>query len=117
MSVRPVVEIRGLVELAPAVLLRDGPRDCVTPTHVGPPARPHHADPPLAATRCRPFPFPPAPRRPPRPIGRPLYVLAVSKPGLINRQRMWKLDSLITGALGAAVAQVLIRSMYRMIRK
>jgi hypothetical protein len=36
---------------------------------------------------------------------------------MIGRERMWKLVSLITGALGAFVAQVLMRAIYRMIRK
>jgi len=36
---------------------------------------------------------------------------------MIGRERMWKLESWITGALGAFVAQVLIRAIYRMIRK
>jgi hypothetical protein len=36
---------------------------------------------------------------------------------MIGRERMWKLVSWITGALGAFVAQVLIRAIYRMIRK
>ena len=36
---------------------------------------------------------------------------------MINRERIWKLESWISGALGAFVAQVLIRAIYRMIRK
>jgi len=35
----------------------------------------------------------------------------------ISRERVWKLESWITGALGAFAAQVLIRALYRMIRK
>jgi hypothetical protein len=37
--------------------------------------------------------------------------------GMIGRERMWKLESWITGALGAFIAEVLIRAIYRMIRK
>jgi len=36
---------------------------------------------------------------------------------MIDRERMWNLESWISGALGAFVAQVLIRATYRMIRK
>ena len=36
---------------------------------------------------------------------------------MIDRDRMWKLGSWITGALGAFVAQVLIKAIYRTIRK
>jgi hypothetical protein len=36
---------------------------------------------------------------------------------MIGRERMWKLGSWITGALGAFVAQVLIKAIYRTIRK
>ena len=36
---------------------------------------------------------------------------------MIGRERMWKLVSWTVGALGAFVAQVLIRAIYRMIRK
>ena len=36
---------------------------------------------------------------------------------MIGRQRIWKLESWITGAVGAFVAQVLIKAIYRMIRK
>jgi hypothetical protein len=36
---------------------------------------------------------------------------------MIGRERMWKLESWITGVLGAFVAQVLIRAIYRTIRK
>ena len=36
---------------------------------------------------------------------------------MIDRERMWKLESWISGALGAFVAQVLIRAIYRTIRK
>jgi hypothetical protein len=32
-------------------------------------------------------------------------------PGMIGRERMWKLESWITGVLGAFVAQVLIRAI------
>jgi hypothetical protein len=35
----------------------------------------------------------------------------------INRQRAWKLESWATGALGAFLAQLLIRTIYRTIRK
>ncbi|MET0144423.1 MAG: DUF4235 domain-containing protein [Ilumatobacteraceae bacterium] len=38
-------------------------------------------------------------------------------PTTIGRERIWKLESWITGAVGAFVAQVLIRAIYRMIRK
>ena len=38
-------------------------------------------------------------------------------PAMIGRERTWKLVSWITGALGAFVAQVLIRAVYRTIRK
>ncbi len=38
-------------------------------------------------------------------------------PGIISRERVWKLESWITGALGAFVAQMLIKGIYRMIRK
>ena len=37
--------------------------------------------------------------------------------GIISRERVWKLESWITGAVGAFVAQVLIKGIYRMIRK
>ena len=36
---------------------------------------------------------------------------------LINRQRMWKLETWATGALGAFLAELLLRTLYRMIRK
>jgi hypothetical protein len=36
---------------------------------------------------------------------------------MMGRERLWKLESWITGALGAFVAQVLIRAIYRTIRK
>ena len=36
---------------------------------------------------------------------------------MIGRERMWKLESWITSALGAFIAEVLIRAIYRMIRK
>jgi len=36
---------------------------------------------------------------------------------IINRQRMWKLESWITGAVGAFVAEVIVRTIYRTIRK
>jgi hypothetical protein len=36
---------------------------------------------------------------------------------MIGRERMWKLVSWITGALGAFVAQLLIKASYRTIRK
>jgi len=36
---------------------------------------------------------------------------------MINRKRIWKLESWITGAVGAFVAQVLIRAIYRLFRK
>jgi len=36
---------------------------------------------------------------------------------MIGPERMWKLESWISGALGAFAAQVLIRAIYRMIRK
>jgi hypothetical protein len=36
---------------------------------------------------------------------------------MIGRERMWKLESWITGAVGAFVAQVLIKAIYRTIRK
>ena len=38
-------------------------------------------------------------------------------PAMIGRKRMWKLESWITGAVGAFVAEVLIRAIYRTIRK
>ena len=38
-------------------------------------------------------------------------------PGMIGRERLWKLESWISGALGAFVAQALIRAAYRTIRK
>ena len=38
-------------------------------------------------------------------------------PELIGRERMWKLESWITGAVGAFVAQLLIKAIYRTIRK
>jgi len=38
-------------------------------------------------------------------------------PASVGRTRMWKLESWITGALGVFVAQVLMRAIYRMIRK
>ena len=38
-------------------------------------------------------------------------------PAMIGRERMWKLESWITGAVGAFVAQVLIKAIYRTIRK
>jgi len=38
-------------------------------------------------------------------------------PETVGRQRMWKLESWATGALGACIAQVVIRAVYRMIRK
>src|SRR5215213_10221378 len=37
--------------------------------------------------------------------------------GMIDRERMWNRESWISGALGAFVAQALIRATYRMIRK
>lgn len=37
--------------------------------------------------------------------------------GMIGRERMWKLESWVTGLLGALVAQVLIRALYRLFRK
>jgi len=36
---------------------------------------------------------------------------------MIGRERMWKLESWITGAPGAFIAEVLIRAIYRTIRK
>jgi Protein of unknown function (DUF4235) len=36
---------------------------------------------------------------------------------MIGRKRMWKLESWITGAVGAFVAQVLIKAVYRTIRR
>ena len=36
---------------------------------------------------------------------------------MINRQRMWKLESWATGALGAFIAELLLRTLYRTIRK
>src|SRR3954452_11103749 len=38
-------------------------------------------------------------------------------PSSVGRARLWKLESWITGALGVFVAQVLMRAIYRMIRK
>jgi hypothetical protein len=38
-------------------------------------------------------------------------------PSSVGRARLWKLESWITGALGAFVAQVLMRAIYRMVRK
>jgi len=38
-------------------------------------------------------------------------------PAMIGRERMWKLESWITGAVGAFVAQVLIKAIYKTIRK
>jgi hypothetical protein len=35
----------------------------------------------------------------------------------ISRQRAWKLESWATGALGAFLAQLFIKSIYRIIRK
>ena len=35
----------------------------------------------------------------------------------VGRNRMWKLESWATGALGAFLAQVLIRASYRMVRR
>ncbi len=49
-----------------------------------------------------------------------MYVLDVSMrrvAGMIGRERIWKLESWVTGLLGAFVAQVLIRAMYRLFRK
>jgi len=36
---------------------------------------------------------------------------------MIDRQRMWKLESWATGALGVFLAEVLLRAIYRTIRK
>ena len=36
---------------------------------------------------------------------------------MIGRERIWKLESWMTGAVGAFVAQVLIRAIYRTVRK
>src|SRR6478735_12837345 len=36
---------------------------------------------------------------------------------MINRQRMWKVESWATGAIGAFIAELLIRTAYRTIRK
>lgn len=36
---------------------------------------------------------------------------------MIGRERIWKLESWISGAVGAFVAQVLIRAIYRILRK
>jgi hypothetical protein len=36
---------------------------------------------------------------------------------MIGRERMWKLESWITGLVGAFVARMLIKAIYRMIRK
>ena len=36
---------------------------------------------------------------------------------IVNRERVWKLESWITGALGAFLAELLIRTIYRTIRK
>jgi Protein of unknown function (DUF4235) len=36
---------------------------------------------------------------------------------MVGRERLWKLESWITGALGAFVAQMLIKAIYRTIRK
>jgi hypothetical protein len=36
---------------------------------------------------------------------------------MIDRQRIWKLESWVTGAVGAFVAEVIIRTIYRTIRK
>ena len=50
----------------------------------------------------------------------PQYVLDVDLHRLsdqIGRERMWKLESWISGALGAFVAQVLIRAIYRLLRR
>ena len=38
-------------------------------------------------------------------------------PEMIGRERLWKLESWISGAVGAFVAQLLIRAAYRMIHK
>jgi len=38
-------------------------------------------------------------------------------PGMIGRERMWKLETWATGAAGAFLAQVLIKAMYRLFRK
>jgi hypothetical protein len=38
-------------------------------------------------------------------------------PTSIGRTRLWKLESWATGAFGAFVAQVLIRALYRVVRK
>ena len=47
----------------------------------------------------------------------PLYLLDVDLHGLMGREQMWRLESWITGALGAFVAQVLIRTVYRLLRR
>ena len=35
----------------------------------------------------------------------------------VGRERIWKLESWITGAVGAFVAQLLIKTIYRMLRR
>jgi hypothetical protein len=36
---------------------------------------------------------------------------------MISRQRMWKLESLVTSTIGVFIAEVLLRAVYRTIRK
>ena len=36
---------------------------------------------------------------------------------IFTRERMWKLDSWLTGAAGAFVAELLLRTIYKLIRK